>query len=232
MTKLPFEAIIFDLDGTLIDTESADLWACQRLYQEHGATLPPEFWVEHIVGHLDNYDLLFAELMQRNGHGLTTESLRRRLKELWAISLDQVQPMPGVVNLLSALRAAGYPVAIATASERTWSNRWLTAFDLLPHFQVIATCDDVVHSKPAPDVYLYAAAQLGVKPEHCLVFEDSLPGLTAAKSAGMTVVAVLNHVTQNPNFSQADGVITSLEQITVEWLETFNLQLSTLNSQR
>lgn len=221
MKKLPYEAIIFDLDGTLIDTESADLWACQQLCLEHSFTMTPEFWAEHIVGRMDNYGLLYDQLMQRNGHGTTLESLRRRLNELWTIGLEQVQLMPGVVNLLPGLRAAGYPLAIATASDRAWVHRWLTAFNLLPHFLAIATGDDVVYNKPAPDVYLYAAAQLGVKPERCLVFEDSLPGLTAATSAGMTVVAVLNHVSQTLNYSQAAGLITSLEQATVDWIETF-----------
>jgi beta-phosphoglucomutase-like phosphatase (HAD superfamily) len=66
VTKLPYEAIIFDLDGTLIDTESADLWACQTLCLEHGFTMTPEFWAENLVGHMDNYGLLYEQVLQRN----------------------------------------------------------------------------------------------------------------------------------------------------------------------
>ncbi len=223
MKNLPYEAIIFDLDGTLIDTESADLWACQSLCLEHGFTLAPGFWAENLVGHMDNYGLLYDQVLQQNGHDTTLEGLRRRLKELWLLGLEHVQPMPGVSTLLPALRAAGYPLAIATASDRAWANRWLTAFNLLPHFSAIATGDDIAHNKPAPDVYLYAAARLGVRPEGCLVFEDSLPGLAAAASAGMTVVAVLNHATQALNYTQATTIINNLEQVTVDWIEMFKV---------
>lgn len=229
MRKLPFDAIIFDHDGTLIDTERADLEACQRLYQEHGAEITVEYWAEHIVGHMGGYEVVLADLTQRNGHGATRDTLWQRFKELWFITLENVGLMPGVANLLPNLQAAGYPLAVATASDRTWAKRWLTRFDLWPYFQVVATGDDVVHNKPAPDVYLFAAAQLGVKPERCLVFEDSGAGLKAAKAAGMTVVAVPSHLTKTLNFSQADGIINGLDKVTVEWLKTFNSHYSTFN---
>ena len=80
--------------------------------------------------------------------------------------------------------------------------------------------NDVVNNKPAPDVYLLAAERLGVKPERCLVFEDSVAGVHAAKSAGMTVVAVPNQVTRTLDFQQADLIISSLEGVTVTWIET------------
>jgi HAD superfamily hydrolase (TIGR01509 family) len=226
MTKLPFEAIIFDHDGTLIDTERADLEACQRLYQECGAEISIEYWAEHIVGHMDGYELILTELIQKNGHGATRDSLWQRLRELWSIALENIELMPGVTNLVPSLHAAGYPLAVATASDRAWARRWLTHFNLWPYFQVIATSDDVVNNKPAPDVYLFAAAQLGVEPAHCLVFEDSLAGLRAAKAAGMTVVAVPSPLTQTLDFSQADGLVAGLDKVTNEWVHTFNLQRS------
>jgi beta-phosphoglucomutase len=219
MTKLPFDAIIFDHDGTLIDTERADLEACRKLYQEHGAEITVEYWAEHIVGHMDGYELILADLLQRNGHGSTRDTLWQRFKELWVITLENVELMPGVTSLLSQLHTAGYPLAVATASDRDWAKRWLTRFNLYAYFQVVATSDDVAQNKPAPDVYLFAAAQLGVKPERCLVFEDSLVGLKAAKAAGMTVVAVPSSLTQTLDFSQADGIITGLDKITIEWIK-------------
>lgn len=223
MIKLPFDAIIFDHDGTLIDTERADLEACQKLYQEYGAEITLEYWAEHIVGHMGGYELILTELIQRDGHGATRETLWQRFKELWSVSLENVGLMPGVANLLPGLHAAGYPLAVATASDRAWARRWLTHFNLGSYFQVVATSDDVTHNKPAPDVYLFAAAQLGVKPERCLVFEDSLAGLKAAKAAGMTVVAVPSPLTQTLNFSQADRVVNGLDKVTVEWIKTFTV---------
>lgn len=222
INNLVFEAIIFDHDGTLIDTESADLLACQMLYQEFGAVLTVERWAEKMVGYKGGYDIAFTELMQFSQNGLTKVKLRQRLEELWAITFENVQLMPGVTSLLPQLQAAGYPLAVATASDRAWATRWLMRFELLPYFQLIATSDDVARSKPAPDVFLYTAAQLGVKPERCLVFEDSLPGVSAAKAAGMKVIAVPSHVTKTLDFSEADGIVTSLEEVTLAWIETFH----------
>jgi HAD superfamily hydrolase (TIGR01509 family) len=126
--------------------------------------------------------------------------------------------MPGVSRLLPQLRDAGYPLAIATASDRNWTSRWLTHFNLQAYFQAIATRDDVAHSKPAPDVYLMAARRLNVPPERCLVFEDTVVGTQAAKAAGMTVVAVPSQITKILDFSLADRVIDSLEQVTLDWI--------------
>lgn len=219
-----FDAIIFDHDGTLIDTETPDFRAWDMLYQEYGTTLTLEHWANVAVGHMDGYNQLFAELIHQNGNShLTATSLRQRLESLWLITLENVALMPGVEVLLEALQKTDYPLAVATASDHAWVNRWLTHFDLQSYFQVVATREDVVNNKPAPDVYLFAAAQLGIKPERCLVFEDSWPGLQAAKAAGMIVVAVPNHVTQSLDFSRADAIIPGLQHISVEWIDTLNL---------
>jgi len=222
MNNLPFDAIIFDFDGTLIDTETADFTACQMLYREHGANLTLEYWAPKIVGILDGYDVLFDELIRRSNNGLTRTDLWRRIHQLWDLTLQDMGLMPGVERLLPELRAAGYPLAIATASDRDWVNRWLAHFNLAPYFQTIATGDDVAHNKPAPDVYLLAASELSVRPARCLVFEDSMAGTRSAKSAGMTVVAVPSPVTQPLDFSQADRVIAGLAQVTPKWIEDFD----------
>lgn len=219
MKTQPIEAIIFDHDGTLIDTESPDFEACKILGQEHGFTLTLEYWAETIVGHMNGYNVLFQQIIETSHNGVTQAAMWQRLKELWDLTLQHVELMPGVDNLLPQLYSAGYRLGVATASNRAWVMRWLTHFELSHYFQVIANSDDVTHNKPAPDVYLFAAAQLGVRPERCLVFEDSVPGIQSAKAAGMTVVAVPSHVTKSLDFSQADAAVDGLEQVTVEWIE-------------
>jgi HAD superfamily hydrolase (TIGR01509 family) len=221
-----FDAIIFDHDGTLVDTESCDFQACKMLCAELGAPLSLASWAEKIVGRVNGYDELFDDILQTHPNGYTKADMWRRLRELWPITLENVTIMPGVSRLLPGLQAAGYVLGVATASDRAWANRWLARFDLLSYFQVIATRDDVIHNKPAPDVYLFAASQLGTPPARCLVFEDSVAGIQAAKAAGMTVVAVPNHVTSVLNFSQADEVITSLEQVTEVWLAGLQKRLA------
>ena len=218
MKLSPFEAIIFDHDGTLVDTESCDFQACRMLCEELGLSLSLISWAEKIVGRVNGYDELFDDILRTHQNGYTKADMWRRLRELWPITLENVTIMPGVSRLLPRLQSAGYSLGVATASDRTWANRWLTRFNLHAYFQVIATRDDVTYNKPAPDVYFFAAGQLGTPPERCLVFEDSVAGIQAAKAARMTVVAVPNHVTSVLDFSQADEVIESLEQVTEVWL--------------
>jgi HAD superfamily hydrolase (TIGR01509 family) len=218
MKQLSFEAVIFDHDGTLIDTESPDLKACRMLYEELGAPFNQARWAELVAGSMDGYNVLFTELIQGSNNGLSREALWKRLRALWQITYETVELMPGVRSLLSQLHTAGYPVGVASASDRKWIVRWLTRFDLLPYFQVIASRDDVTRNKPAPDVYLFAAAQLGVEPKRCLVFEDSLAGVQSARSAGMTVVAVPNMITKTLDFSHADEIVEALEAVTLEWI--------------
>ena len=221
MSNNLFEAIIFDLDGTLIDTETPDFEACKMLYEEFGATLSLDYWADKVVGRMDGYNLLFEDLIQRSNNGATTAELQQRLHQLWTITLQDVKLMPGVESLISALHTAGYPLGVGTASDQKWATRWLTHFNLLPYFQVIANGDEISHNKPAPDIYLLAAAQLGVQPGRCLVFEDSLIGVQSAKAAGMTVIAVPSQVTKTLDFSQADGVRHGLQTVTIEWIEAF-----------
>lgn len=224
MAHLPFDAILFDHDGTLVDTEQADLETCRLIYQEHGRDFSVDYWARYILGYMGGYDLVLDDLTRHNGHGPTREAVWLRFKELWAMTSENVQLMPGVTALLPQLHAAGYPMAVATASDRAWVQRWFTRFELWPYFQAIATGDDVKHNKPAPDVYLFAASQLGVPPERCLVFEDSLPGLTAAKAAGMTVIAIPGPHMHHLDYSLADAIIANLETVTAEWIAAFKVQ--------
>jgi HAD superfamily hydrolase (TIGR01509 family) len=220
-TTRTFEAIIFDHDGTLVDTETPDFLAWEMLYREYGAIITKEHWADVAVGHMNGYRQLFAELMAQNGNAeLDSAGLRRHLEQFWALTLENVELMPGAAGLLSQLRQANYPLAVATASDRKWVTRWLTRFKLDPYFQIVTTMDDVVNNKPAPDVYLLAAERLGVSAERCLVFEDSLAGLQAAKAAGMRAVVIPSHVTASLDFSLADHIVSSLEHVTPAWIES------------
>jgi beta-phosphoglucomutase len=214
----PFEAIIFDHDGTMVDTETPDIRACQMLYDEFNAPFDSQQWARLVAGSMAGYDILLDELAAFHGNGLTRDDMWKRLRELWAITYEQVELAPGVRQLLPQLHAAGYPLGVASASERKWIERWMSTFELLPYFQSIASGDDVRHNKPAPDVYLFAASQLGAAPENCLVFEDSLTGVLSAKAAGMMVVAVPSHITRSLDFSHADAIVDGLDKVTVDWL--------------
>ncbi|HMR62371.1 MAG TPA: HAD family phosphatase [Anaerolineae bacterium] len=214
-----FEAIIFDHDGTLVDTETPDFLACQTLCREHGAELSLDYWAATIVGGFDGYDRMFAEIIQPHNGRVSTTQLKQRLRELWTVNLANTALMPGVLPLLRQLQGSGYPLAVATAADRFWVDRWLTHFELYPFFHSISCQNDVLNNKPAPDVYLHAADRLGVDPSRCLVFEDTLIGVRAAKAAGMTVIGVPSHVTKTLDFSEAHAVVSSLAHVDLKWIE-------------
>lgn len=227
MKARSFDAIIFDHDGTLVDTENPDYEACRIMCQELGITLSMEDWAHIVVGRMDGYNSLFDEVIQPHiNNGFTQENMWERLRELWPITLQNTGLMPGANSLLTQLHVQNHTMAVATAADRNWAIRWLTNFNLLPYFQAISTGQDVKNNKPAPDVYLHAAQQLGVNPQRCLVFEDSLVGVHSAKSAGMTVIAVPGHVTKSLDFSHADGTIEGLDKINPQWIDDFGQQIA------
>ena len=183
-----FDAVVFDLDGTLIDTESlcnvAGVEACANL----GFPLSIAFF-ESLAG-ID--DRTRARLIEEHvGQPVEFAAFLAEWDRLCTERFAEGIPIKaGAVELLESLEAAGVPVALATSSRRGPAEEKLAAIGLGHHFRTVVTFDDVAAPKPAPDPYLLAAERLGVAPARCLAFEDSETGARAAHAAGMTVVQV------------------------------------------
>jgi putative hydrolase of the HAD superfamily len=210
---------IFDCDGLLADTETPDYDAWRTIYEEQGLRLPVEIWARSIgtaKGHEAND--WHGPLAEVGGAGYDREAVQTRKRALYHGAVGKLIPMPGVLALLDTLDAAGIPYAVASNSERVWVDQVLGITGLTGRFRTIATADEVVHPKPAPDVYLLAARRLGIPPESCAAFEDSPRGLAAAHAAGMFTVAVPTALTRHLAFEQAHKIVESLEQLTLEQL--------------
>jgi len=186
----PIEAVIFDMDGTLIDSESVYIAGMQDAARTLGLALPIDLC--HAMVGVPSHE---CNLMLRQHYGTDfdlalfrghfSSSVQRQMKE-------RVPVKPGVVELLDFLAARGLPLAIATSAGRATAERNLGRAGLLDRFAALATRDDVEHPKPAPDLYLEAARRLGVAPERCVAFEDSSIGIVAAHAAGMRAVMVVD----------------------------------------
>jgi HAD superfamily hydrolase (TIGR01509 family) len=182
------DAIIFDNDGLLLDTEEAWTRAETELFRRHGGVFTVEdkrdligsshtvagSKLELMLGQPGRGPQLIAEM-----HDLVMEEARR-----------VVPPRPGAVELVDALLAAGIPIALASNSPRVFVDRVLRSAGVADRFTVTVAGDEVEHPKPAPDIYLEACRRLGADPLRSVGLEDSPTGSQAARAAGLTVIGV------------------------------------------
>ena len=189
IAPLPFlpEAVVFDMDGLMLDSERAINDCMARAASDLGHDLPASLWLQMIGG---GDGLCRRLLTERIGADATAELLARAEAMYDVLADAGIDHRPGIVDLLDWLVARGIPRAVATSTRRPLAMRKLAAAGLLPYFDAVATSSDVAAPKPAPDVYLLAASKLGIVPARCLVLEDSPTGVRAALAAGMTPVQV------------------------------------------
>jgi HAD superfamily hydrolase (TIGR01509 family) len=199
--------VIFDNDGLTLDTEHTWTRAEAALYARYGT----EFTLDHKREMLGTSGARSALMMERHlGQPGRGDELRVELRELVHDELDGagVEPMPGARELIEALGDAGVPLGLATNSGREFATRALRAAGLLDRFGVVVSAEDVERPKPAPDVYLAAAAGLGAEPAECVALEDSETGVAAARAAGMVVIGVPSF--PGIDLSEADLVVAAL----------------------
>lgn len=180
-----FDAVLFDLDGTLIDTERATIAAATRAFAAQGITVDPGFFHDFVgVDDATSGPRIAARFPALDMAAFIADwkSETARRQETGGIPLK-----PGAAALLDGI---ALPVAIVTSSTREQAARKLRVTGLAARFAVVVTCDDVARPKPAPDPYLRGAALLGADPARCLVFEDSDTGARAGAAAGCVVVQV------------------------------------------
>ena len=181
------DAVVFDCDGLLVDTETAWTRAETAIFAEHGHGFGPEQKKILIGGTLEAAGQAMAGCFGRPGDG---PRLAQRLHDLVAIELAAgADPLPGARDLVLSLRGR-VPIAVASNSPRAFVASALTSAGLDDLFPLVYAAEDVEHAKPAPDLYLAACAGLGADPAHTVAFEDSRTGVASARAAGLYVVGV------------------------------------------
>jgi HAD superfamily hydrolase (TIGR01509 family) len=182
-------AAIFDMDGVLIDSGAHHRHAWRALLAELGAEpADPEHW-RLTIGRPSEEAIPL--LLGRRVSGAEARRLARRKRDLYQERAQAgLEPVPGVVAFLESLARLDVPRAVGTSASRWDAERLLDDLGLLRYFDAVVTADDVLLGKPDPEVWTQAARRLRTPPAHCLVFEDALVGVQAAREAGMRAIGV------------------------------------------
>lgn len=203
------QAILFDFDGLILDTETPIFTAWQQIYSEFKCSLT----VEEYASCLGSSYLAFnpyRDLESKSGQAIVEAEIQPRLSRLYHELIAKNEALPGVREILTAARQLGLRTAIASSSNRDWIDKHLNRLGLLSSFELIRSRDDVARIKPEPDLFLAALDSLGIAAEDAVVLEDSPNGILAARRAGIFTIAVPGPLTSNLNLNDPDLRLDSL----------------------
>ncbi len=206
----PYRAVIFDMDGVLVDSEPAYFEAVNEVLQPTGKQIDWEQY-QQLLG--TSITTTWQSVVKMLGIEADLEAFKEQYNDVILKVLARPRPLlPSVKALIAELRQRGASIGLATSSRQAWVEAVLSAVELpLDTFDAVVWRQMAERSKPAPDLYLKAAELVGVSPESCVAIEDTPSGIAAAKAAGMYAVQVRAASTAFPPIEQADLVLDSLE---------------------
>jgi HAD superfamily hydrolase (TIGR01509 family) len=206
-----FAAVIFDMDGVLVDSEPMHTDAMRQVLRPYGVPYTDRE-NEEFFGFTDLE--VFRRLHERYGLEPDARELtRRRAQLLVRLTRERSVPMPGIPDVPRRLRALGYRLAVASSSALEVIEATVEVLGLAPVFETLVSGLDVGRGKPAPDVFLETARRLALPPRECVVVEDSRNGLRAAKAAGMACATVPCPATRHEDFAEADWRLATLPEL-------------------
>lgn len=204
-------AVIFDMDGVLVDSEPFHHRAYNAIFARYGVRIGKEEYSRVWT----NGGIPLARAVKQYRIPEDVETVKRRKDRVYLQFVEKEMKLrPGALSFLKRLKKGGFPLALATASRKSSVRKILRRFKLQKYFDVVLCSEDVKRNKPAPDLYLKASERLGIPPGQCLVIEDALKGLLSAKAAGCVCIMVPNRYSRGADFSRADLVVNSFSRIT------------------
>jgi HAD superfamily hydrolase (TIGR01509 family) len=213
----PVRALLFDFDGTMLETESSSYGSWRELLAEHDYDLTHDTWSAAVgtIDGVDPVDLLETHL----GAPVDRDALEDRQAALHREMLTTEVLRPGIQRIVDDARARGVHTAIVTSASERWVREHLRRLELDADWEHIVAADgDPARAKPAPLLYEEAIALLGVTPAEGVAIEDSPNGVTAAKAAGLTAVAFPNPITERMDLGQADAIVEDLDGLGLDGL--------------
>jgi len=207
------KAIIWDMDGVIADTAPYHFKAWQHVFQKRGVNFTEADFRRNFGQRNDTIvrKILGEDLLASEVDAITSE----KEKNFRQKARQKIKPLPGAINLIKSLKEHGFSLALASSAPTENIQLVLKGLDISDCFQAIVWGREVMEGKPSPQGFLLAAQKLGVAPKNCVVIEDAVAGVAAAKRAGMRCLAITN---TNPRVSlaEADFIVDTLEEITVD----------------
>ena len=212
------KAVIFDMDGVLIDSEPVHYQANKEIMEEFGYSLDYEYYKGFIGSTLTH---MWETLKKKY-------DIKKDIKELNAMSekysrdvvkRDGYINIPGACELVKMFNKNGIKLAVASSSSAYIIEDVLNSLDIKEYFDAVVSGENIKNPKPAPDIFLAAAEKIGVSPEECIVIEDSANGVNGAQKAGMTAVGYINPNSGDQNLSNADYLVESFEGLEMSFFE-------------
>ena len=216
MPEIEAKAVIWDMDGVLADTAPFHLSAWQKVFQERGVKFTKEDF-RHSFGRRNDAIIrktLGKETSQEEIDAISGKkeaSFRRRIGR-------NLKPLPGVIKLITSLEEHGFKMALASSAPIENIQLLSTGLGIENRFQAIISDKDVTQGKPNPQGFLLAAQRLGVEPRNCIVIEDAVAGVAAAKRAGMHCLAITN-THPRESLAEADLIVDTLEGVSINDIE-------------
>jgi HAD superfamily hydrolase (TIGR01509 family) len=206
---MSYKAVLFDMDGVIVDSEPLHVAAFQATLKEYGCNLTDEQYKQYFAGRTDEAG--FKQYFDSRGEAVELPVIMdKKAKAYLQLAADRLIPYPGVVEFIRNLAGEKTSLALVTGSLRAEAEVTLKAFGLMGLFKVIIAAEDISQSKPDPEGYLKGAKALGFEPADCIVVEDAPSGVKAACAAGMRCLAVTTTHTKE-ELKEATSIIDWLK---------------------
>jgi HAD superfamily hydrolase (TIGR01509 family) len=217
--KILIKAVIFDMDGVIIDSEPLHYEANKEIFSSLGIPVQDVPYSNYIgVSNEEMWqDLKNTFSLPYSVNELVERQNNETIKHFKKSSL---KPIDGIVELLSTLKNNNFKIGLASSSPKVLIEEVLSSLNLDKYFDVYASADHVAYGKPKPDLFIYTAGLLHVIPRECVVIEDSKNGVKAAKAAGMKCIGFINPNSMNQDLSLADVKVNSIKEITIDLIKS------------
>ncbi len=219
---MKYKAVIFDMDGLILDTEIIESRSFEKLLNEYGIKAELyENGLLHKIGGAVEAKTYYENFKKQYNLPIDADIVRDKKRAYWQkmVEEEEIKAFPGFIELIALLQENKLIIALASNRNETFLHLVLEKLKVKHHFRTIVGPAEGRRGKPYPDIYLHTAKEIGVKPEECIVLEDTDVGIISAKDAGMKAIAIPNIYTKDHNFARADIVVGSLREVTLELLK-------------